>query len=204
MSENARYLQPGVAGATLLVLGWQRHPVWPVLHNLRRAHAAMQGGSRAVLLVRGASRRRYRSALFPTDFSGASMALLRLAVRLLPPLRVTLLHAYRVCGDGYLQAAGVAARTVDACLHGAEHRARARGNRFARQVRPCDTRLLLLALRQSWAGAVAHCAAACEAELLVLAGGAGPLWRQWRQCLRIAALASRTGCDLLLLPALAD
>lgn len=183
-----------------VVLGWQPHPWWPVLHNLRRAQAARLGGAHAVLLVRAAARRHYRHALFPTDFSGASLALLRLAIAALPPMTVTLLHAYRACGDGVLQAAGVGPRTVDACLRRAERSARAAGWRFARQVRSTDTRLSLLALRQPWAGAVADSASESGADLLVLADGGGTGWRQWPQRARLRALLARTDCDVLLLP----
>lgn len=184
----------------LQVLGWQDHRWWPVPHNLQRAHAARRAGAQAVLLARATPPRRYRHALFPTDLSSASLALLRLAIGMLPPMTFTLLHARRVGGDGYLQAAGVGLTAVDACLHRAERSARAAGLRFAQQVRPCDTRLSLLALRQPWACAVADCANA-GADLLVLPDAAEGGWRRWQHRARLRALLSRTACDVLLLPA---
>lgn len=199
LSSHARTARDG----GVVVLGWQPHPWWPVLHNLRRARAVQDEG-KAVLLVRTAALRRWRHALFPTDFSPGSLALLRRAIALLPSVRFTLLHAYRVSGDGILQAAGVGRRALDACFHRAERRARAAGARFARQVEPCDARLLLLARRQSWAGAVADCADSCGADLLVVSDVAGPAWRCWWPGAGLGTLLSRTGCDLLLLPAVQD
>ncbi len=88
-----------------IVLGWQGRRWWPAAHNLGRALALLRGGAQAVLLVRGAPQQEYRRALYPTDFSRASLDRLRQAKRALPQMRLTLLHPCRICGDGQLQAA---------------------------------------------------------------------------------------------------
>ena len=96
-----------------------------------------------------------RHALFPGDFSPASLALLRLAMRALPELRFTLLHLSRASGDGYLQAAGVGDDAVEVCRLGAERRARLAARHLAVQAVHPGILIEVQVLRQPWASAVA-------------------------------------------------
>ena len=158
----------------------------------------LRGGAHAVLLVRGAHRQAYRHALYPTDYSAASLDCLRQALRVLPRMRLTLLHLCRVYGEGQLQAAGVSVDTLDACRRGAEGAARAAGYRFAARA-ACESRLAVLVLRQPWMLAVAGYANMVRPDVLVLPGEPAGRWRgaMWRAALR--AVLARTDCDVLLL-----
>ncbi len=181
-----------------IVLGWQGRRWRPAAHNLGLALALLRGGAQAVLLVRGAPQQDYRHALYPTDFSRASLDRLRQATRALPHMRLTLLHLCRICGDGQLQAAGVSAATLEACRRRAERSARAAGYRFAAGA-ACESRLAVLLLRQPWALAVAGYANMVRPDVLVLAGEAAGRWRGAVRRAALRAVLARTDCDVLLL-----
>lgn len=181
-----------------IVLGWEARRWWPAAYNLGRALAALRGGAHAVLLVRGTQQQAYRRALYPTDYSAASLDGLQQAMRALPRMRLTLLHLCRICGEGQLQAAGVSADTLDACRRRAEGAARADGYRFAARA-ACESRMAVLLLRQPWTHAVAGYANMARPDVLVLPGEAPGRWRglMWRAALR--TVLARTDCDVLLL-----
>lgn len=193
-------LGAGAAPERMVLLDWEHRPCESALHNLRRARTALRARQGPVLLRRRPSLPARPHALFPGDFSPSSLARLDLAMRTLPHARFTLLHACRACGDGYLQAAGVAEDAVEACRRGAERRARQAARHVARQASHAGLRFAVEALRAPWADAVARHAWRAEADLLVLAGsGGGWLTRRLYQA-RLCALLSQTGCDVLLLP----
>jgi hypothetical protein len=177
-----------------VLLHWSDHPCWPLRHNAGRALAQLRSGARAVLLVRDSRQRSYGHALFPTDLSPASLAGLRRAIRTLPCMRFTLLHGYRVSGEGSMRAAGVGDSALDACRRSSERAARAAAGRFAALVAPCETRVVVLPLRRPWVDAVAAHAAMARADLVVLLEQRGGFRKDLRTLLR------RTDCDLLLLP----
>lgn len=181
-----------------VVVGWQARRWRPAAFNLGRALAALRGGAQAVLLVRGTGQRAYRHALYPTDFSSASLDGLRQALRVLPRMRLTLLHLCRMCGERRLQAAGVSVDTLDACRRRAEGAARAAGVRFAARA-ACESRLALLMLRQPRTLALAGYANMVRPDVLVLPAGPAGRWRgaMWRAALR--TVLARTDCDVLLL-----
>lgn len=189
---------------TPAVLDWECPASQPVLHNLLRAQALLRAGGRPVLLRRRPAQRQSHHALhalFPGDFSPASLARLRLAMRALPELRFTLLHLSRASGDGYLQAAGVAEDAVEACRLGAERRARLAARDLAVRAAHPGILIEVQALRQPWASAVAALAWERAADVLAVEGSSGGwLTRQMRQA-RLCALLSHTTCDVLLLPA---
>ncbi|MCS0598443.1 universal stress protein [Massilia agri] len=188
-----------IAPAAMAVLDWEHAPPQLALHNLLRAQALLCADGRPVLLRRRPAPHLPRHALFPGDFSPASLALLRLAMRALPHARFTLLHLSRASGDGYLQAAGVGDDAVEACRLGAERRARLAARHLAVQAAHPGILIEIRALRQPWPGAVAALARAREADVLVVEGSCGGwLARQLRQA-RLCALLSQTACDVLLL-----
>ena len=141
----------------------------------------------------------YRHALYPTDFSAASLDSLRRVIGTLPRMRYTLLHACRVAGEGSMRMAGVSDAVREGCRRRAERTARAAGHRFMAQLPPCDVRLVLVSGRP-WTAAVAAHAALARPDLLVLDGIRGGILDRWRWSARLRALSRQTGCDLLLLP----
>jgi len=70
---------------------------------------------RPVVVVRGDASRDYRSVLVAVDFSPASEAALRLALRLAPAAEVHLLHCYDVPFEGKLRLAGATDAEIDRC-----------------------------------------------------------------------------------------
>jgi hypothetical protein len=188
--------------ADSVVLHWSAHPCWPLRHNAGRALALLRAGGRAVLLVRGARQRSYGHALFPTDLSPASLAGLRRAVRTLPGMRFTLLHGYRVSGEGSMRAAGIGDSALDACRRSSERAARAAAGRFAVLASPCAAQVVVHAQRQPWAEALAAHALMARADVLVLPDRRGGVGAGWRRQADLRTLLRRTDCDLLLLPGL--
>ena len=83
---------------TLIVIGWQSHPWWPVLHNFNLIHGISRSSLKPVLLVRREPRKSYSHAVFLWDESSALPDMLEVMARLLPYARITIVHAYHLPG----------------------------------------------------------------------------------------------------------
>lgn len=182
-----------------VVLGWHEQRLRAEAANLARLCTLACQCAGPVLLVRDSPLRPSRHALFATDFSDASLASLGVALAALPAARFTLLYEARVPGEAHMRTAGVSHRSIDACRHALEARARAGLARFAARLGPQSARLSLVTLREPQGRAIVRHAAAVRPDVIVLSDGPRGIIDGWLWQGSVCAILRRTACDVLML-----
>lgn len=189
------------APAVPVVLGWHEQRLRAEAANLARLRSLARECAGPVLLVRDSPLRPSRHALFATDFSETSLASLRLALAALPAARFTMLYQARVPGEAQMRTAGVSDRSIDACRHAREARARAGFARFAAALGPQSARLSLGTPREPLAHAILCHASTARFDAIVLCDGPRGTIDGWLWQGSVCAILRRTACDVLMLPA---
>jgi len=184
---------------TLIVIGWQSHPWWPVLHNFNLIHGISRSSLKPVLLVRREPRKSYSHAVFLWDESSALPDMLEVMARLLPYARITIVHAYHLPGEGQMRTAGVRNGAIDMVRDGVEDDIRQGYARILEESGIDRSRFSLTLLPKPAGVSVAHYVETTGADLLILSDRRRWLVDEWCWQSRTRDLMSKTSADILML-----
>ncbi|MCS0590271.1 hypothetical protein ACFQ09_02085 [Massilia norwichensis] len=187
------------ADPAAIVMGWQAHPWWPTLYNFNLLRDLSRYAMRPMLLVRQEPRRPYAHAVFASDFSDESLQTLKLATRLLPGARITIVHAYNVPGQGHMRAAGVRDDAIDACREQMESEIRRAYARTVDELGTASARLSLALLPRPTGLSVTNYVNAVGADVVILSGCQRWLVDEWCWQARARDLIGKTASDLLMI-----
>ena len=187
------------ADPAAIVMGWQAHPWWPVLYNFNLLRDLSRNCMRPMLLVRQEPRRPYAHAVFASDFSEESLETLKLAARLLPGARITIVHTYNVPGQGHMRAAGIRDDAIDACRENLEAELRRAYARTIDELGPASARLSLALLPRPTGLSVTNYVNAVGADVVILSGCHRWLVDEWCWQARARDLIGKTAADLLMI-----
>lgn len=198
LSEAACKRAGGLSPA-LIVLAWQCHPWWPVLHNFGLLRDLSRHTGQPVLLVRQAPTQPYSHAVYPCDFSSASIAALALAIRLMPYMRITVLHAFTLPGEGHMRSVGVKNSAIEHCRERLERDARNAYARVLAALEPHAARLSLALLPKQSEKAFGHYVNAVGADLIILSDSQRWLVDEWCWQSGMRDLVGETSSDVLMI-----
>lgn len=187
------------AAPGLIAMAWQAHPWWPVLHNFNLMRELSRSCMCPTLLVRQEPRRPYAHAVFAGDFSCESMETLKVAARLLPGVRITIVHTYKVPGEGHMRAAGVRNDAIDACRQTLEREVKTAYAKTLEELQPGSARLTLALLPRPTGLSVTNYVNAVSADLVILSGSQRWLVDEWCWQARARDLIGKTASDLLMI-----
>ncbi|MGJ7916695.1 universal stress protein [Massilia sp. LXY-6] len=186
------------ADPLLIATAWQAHEWWPILHNFNLLRDICRASMKPVLLVRQPAHKPYAHAVFPSDFSPDSLNTLKVALRLLPATRLTIVHAFHVPGEGQMRAAGVRDDVIGTCRRNAERTAQEAFARMAAELRPRAAKLSLVLLPKPTGMAVANYVNAVDADIIVLSDSQRWLVDDWSWQTRAREMLEKTSSDLLM------
>jgi len=189
----------GQAAPGLIAMAWQAHPWWPVLHNFNLLRDLSRSCLCPTLLVRQAAQRPYRHAVFAGDFSCESLETLKVAARLLPGVRITIVHTYKVPGEGHMRTAGVRNDAIDACRQALEREVKTAYTRTLEELKPESSKLTLALLPRPTGLSVTNYVNAVGADLVILSGSQRWLVDEWCWQSRARDLIGKTASDLLMI-----
>lgn len=200
LSEAACKRAGGLSPA-LIALAWQCHPWWPVLHNFGLLRDLSRRTGKPVLLVRQAPTQPYSHAVYPCDFSLASIAALALAIRLMPYVRITVLHAFTLPGEGQMRSVGVRNSAIEHCRERLEREARDAYARVLDTLKPHAARLSLALLPKQPEKACEHYVNDVGADLIILSDSRRWLVDEWCWQSGMRDLVGGTSSDVLMIGA---
>lgn len=189
----------GQAAPGLIAIAWQAHPWWPVLHNFNLMRDLSRSCMCPTLLVRQQAQRPYRHAVFASDFSCDSLETLKVAARLLPGVRITIAHTYKVPGEGHMRTAGVRNDAIDACRQTLEREVKTAYARTLEELKPQSSKLTLALLPRPTGLSVTNYVNAVGADLVILSAGQRWLVDEWCRQSRARDLIGKTASDLLMI-----
>jgi len=200
--HEASCRRAGEVSPALIAIAWQSHPWWPVLHNVGLMRDIARHSMKPVLLVRQAPRQCYAHAVYPCDFSSESVATLSRAIRLMPYTRITVLHAYKVPGEGQMRAAGVKNGAIEHYREGVERDARHAYARMLEELKLDASRLSLALMPKRPHSSCDSYVNAVGADLIILSDSGG--WRvdEWCRQSRMRGLVAHTSSDILMVHSL--
>lgn len=200
--SEAACKRAGDISPALIAIAWQCHPWWPVLHNFGLLRDLSRNTRTPVLLVRQAPMQAYSHAIYPCDFSSASIAALELAIRLMPYMRITVLHAFHVLGEGHMRSVGVKNSAIEHCRERLEREARNAYARTLEALKPHGARLSLALLPKQSESAFENYVNAVGADLIILSDSQRWLVDEWCWQSSMRNLVGETASDVLMIGAI--
>jgi hypothetical protein len=170
-----------------------------VLHNFNLMRDLSRSCLCPTLLVRQQAQRPYRHAVFASDFSCESLETLKVAARLLPGVRITIVHTYKVPGEGHMRTAGVRNDAIDACRQTLEREVKTAYARTLEELKPQSSKLTLALLPRPTGLSLTNYVNAVGADLVILSGGQRWLVDEWCRQSRARDLIGKTASDLLMI-----